>query len=152
MTELVKPEPTVFGPFDLIDRMFEDWPRTMPLRRPWLVTTDVVHDEMIPVEEYGDDEKFVVRAEIPGIDPEKDVEVTVSDGLLTIHGERHEEKKEDEKGYRRREFRYGSFTRNLRLPTGVKETDVKATYKDGVLEITVPTPKTSTTKVMVDKR
>ena len=89
---------------------------------------------------------------MPGIDPEKDVEVTVSGGMLHIRAERREEKNKDEKGYRRRELRYGSFSRSLPLPDGVEQSDVTADFKDGMLEIRVSIPKESATKVPVTKK
>lgn len=83
---------------------------------------------------------MVVRAELPGIDPDKDIEVTASDGVLHIHA-RREEKAEhtDKQGYRT-EFRHGSFVRNLPLPAGIKDEDITATYTDGVLEVRAPLP------------
>jgi HSP20 family molecular chaperone IbpA len=89
--------------------------------------------QMIRLEEFTEEGRYVLRAELPGIDPEKDVDVSVSDGILTIHGER----KEVEKEGRRTEFRYGSFTRAIALPTGADEHDITAVYDKGVLEITV---------------
>lgn len=88
----------------------------------------------IPVEDYVEEDTYVVRAEMPGIDPEKDVEVTVSEDLLTIRGERREEQKDRN----RREFRYGSFERTVRLPRGTRAEDIKASYTDGVLELRIP--------------
>ena len=99
---------------------------------------DLMESTALKVEEYEDDGQRVVRAEIPGIDPEKDVEITVSDHRLHIRAERRSETKtEDKKGYRS-EFQYGSFERTLRLPPGAGEDDVHATYVDGILEVRIP--------------
>ena len=95
-------------------------------------------DEAMKVEEFREDGTLVVRAELPGIDPDKDVELTVKNGYLTIHAARREEKKEEGKEHHRSEFTYGSFTRVIPLPVGTEETDVKATYTDGILEIRIP--------------
>ncbi|HEU5158411.1 MAG TPA: Hsp20/alpha crystallin family protein [Streptosporangiaceae bacterium] len=95
-------------------------------------------DQTIRVEDYVTDNAYIVRAELPGIDPEKDVEITVTGNLLRIHAERHVEQQEAH----RSEFRYGSFTRSLTLPEGVEAADVKADYNHGILEITVPLPET----------
>ena len=122
---------------DVFDRFFGRWPEWM--HRPVMVWDDDL-DDVLRVEEYRENGTLVVRAEMPGIDPEKDVEITVSDGMLHIHGERREEEKTEEKDYRRRELRYGSFTRDLPLPEQYSEGDVKASYKDGILEIRVPVP------------
>lgn len=86
------------------------------------------------IEETIDDGKYVVRAEIPGIDPAKDLELSVAGGVLTMHAER----KSETKGPHRSEFRYGSFTRSVRLPQGAREDKATADYKGGVLTVTVP--------------
>jgi HSP20 family protein len=92
-------------------------------------------ERAIRVEEYREDGNYTVKAELPGIDPDKDVEISVDHGLLTVHAERTEEKKEG----KRSEFLYGSFTRSIQLPEGVKEDDIKASYENGVLTVTAPT-------------
>ena len=95
-------------------------------------------DDAMKVEEFKEDNTMVVRAELPGIDPDKDVELTVANGYLTLHAERHEEKKEEDKERYHSEFKYGSFTRMIPLPAGAMEDDVKATYADGILELRMP--------------
>lgn len=152
MAALTKHEPVVerVGMFDRFDRMFDDWMKLLPLRRPMFGR--MWTDELIRVDEFRDNGTLVIRAELPGIDPDKDVELTVDNGMLTIEAERHEDKKVEEKGYLCREMRHGSFTRTLPLPTKVTEADIKASYKDGILEIRVPVPKTApTTKVPIAK-
>ena len=94
--------------------------------------------ELIRVEEFRDDGTLVIRADLPGIDPEPDVALTVSHGTLHIEAERREEEKREQKGYVRRELRYGSLSRSLPLPAGATEADITATYKDRVLEIRIP--------------
>lgn len=96
---------------------------------------------MVAVEEFTEDGTLVVRAEMPGIDPEKDVEITVSDGTLHIRAERAEEDEKKGRHFHRRELRYGSFARSLPVPEGVDEQKIAATYKDGILEVRVPLPK-----------
>jgi HSP20 family protein len=73
--------------------------------------------------------------------------------VLQIRAERRQEQDVDDKetGFRRRELRYGSFSRMLQLPPGVKESDITASYKDGILEIRVPTKKSSATRVPIDR-
>lgn len=91
------------------------------------------------VEERVEDDTYVLRAELPGIDPDEDVEIFVQDGMVTIKAERHEEvKSEEEKGTYRTEFHYGSFSRTLPLPAGADESAVSASYADGILEVRVP--------------
>lgn len=118
--------PTEF--MDYFDRMFETAAAPAPIR----------------VEEFVDDKTLVIRAEMPGVDPEKDVEVSISDGVLHISAERQEKEEHKDKNRYRSEFRYGSFTRNVPLPEGVKEEDIKASYKDGVLEVRTPMPEAVT--------
>ena len=126
--------------FSRFDRMFEEWARMMPFR-PMLFPRWREAEELIRVEEFREDRTVVIRADLPGIDPDKDVELTVSDGMLHIEAERREEEKREEKGYLRHELRYGSLSRSLPLPEGVTEADITATYKAGVLEIRIPEPK-----------
>lgn len=95
---------------------------------------------LIRVEEEVKDNVLTVRAELPGIDPEKDVEISVFEGQLHIRAERREESEQKEEGNYRSEFRYGSFFRAVPLPKGVKDADITATYKDGVLEVKAPVP------------
>jgi len=126
--------------FSRFDRLFEEWARMMPFR-PMSFPHWLEAGEPIRVEEYREDGTLVVRADLPGIDPDKDVELTVVGGMLHIEAERREEEKREEKGYLRREVRYGAVSRSLPLPEGVTEADITASYKDGVLEIRVPEPK-----------
>jgi len=88
------------------------------------------------IEDYVDDGHYVVRAELPGLDPEKDIHVTVEGDLLTVRAERREEEKEAH----RSEFRYGSLSRSIRLPASPDPKEVKAHYGKGILEVTVPVP------------
>ena len=98
-------------------------------------------DKWLRVEEVVDEGTLVVRAELPGIDPDKDVEISVANGVLHIRAERQEKSEEKKKDSYRSEFRYGSFARNISLPAGATESDVSASYTDGVLEIRVPVGK-----------
>jgi HSP20 family protein len=107
------------------------------------------------VEEYVDDGTLVVRAELPDIDPDKDVELSVADGVLHIRAQREEKPEKKDKDAYRSEFRYGSFVRNVPLPEGVKEDDITASYTDGVLEVRAPMPaeeeKPPVTKVPISR-
>lgn len=85
------------------------------------------------LEEFIRDGRYVLRAELPGIDPENDVDVSITGRELTIHGERSEEHREEY----RTEFRYGSFTRTVTLPPSADENDIRATYETGILEVSV---------------
>lgn len=85
------------------------------------------------------DREVKVTAELPGVD-EKDVEVTLSDDLLTIRGEKKREQEKKEESYHMVERSYGSFARSLRLPFAVDQSKVDARFKNGVLTITLPKP------------
>lgn len=125
-----------FDPFALFDRRFEDWVSRFPFRRG----ADGETGGLIRVDETRDDAEVVIKAELPGIDPAKDVEIVVSGGMLHIRAERRQEEETETKGYVRRELRYGTFFRTLELPEGVTADDIEATYADGILEIHVPMP------------
>jgi HSP20 family protein len=98
-----------------------------------------------PIESYVEGDKFTVRVELPGVDP-KDVDIKVAGGILTVKGA-HEQKTETKKrDFFLREIRYGSFERSIPLPEGMKAEDLKATYRDGVLELTATMPKEAVPK------
>jgi HSP20 family protein len=86
------------------------------------------------------DEELVLRADLPGIKPEE-VKIEVEGDLLTVSGEHKEENEEEREDYVRRERRYGSFSRSMSIPPGVKAEDIEAHTEDGVLEVRVPLPK-----------
>ena len=131
-------------PANWFNRMFEEWARSLPMRRLSGPGWSWPGEDLIRVDHYRDGNTDVIRAELPGIDPDKDVQITVSDGMLRIDAERRLEKKTEDKGYARHELHYGSLTRTLPLPEGVAESDIKAVYKDGILEIRVPVPERPT--------
>ena len=86
------------------------------------------------LEEYPDGDAYVVRAEVPGVDPEKDVKVSVADGRLTIAVERTEERTDKTHS----EFHYGTFARTVQLPPAAQEEHITARYDHGILIIRVP--------------
>jgi HSP20 family protein len=95
---------------------------------------DVTRGGLIRLEDHLTDTEYTIRAELPGLDPEQDVQISVSNSMLTIHAERREEKH----ARNRTEFRYGAFQRTVRLPANAVEEEVKARYANGILEIVVP--------------
>lgn len=92
------------------------------------------------VETFRRGDRLVVRADLPGLKKD-DVTVEVEDGVLTISGERSEEREEDRDDFYRTERSYGQFYRAIPLPEGVTGEQCEATFKDGVLEVTLPAPK-----------
>jgi HSP20 family protein len=123
-----------------------DWFDSFPNLMGWRPMASL---QAIRVEDFVEGDDYVVRAELPGIDPDKDVDITVQGGVLTIRAERKEEKSEKN----RSEFRYGSFVRSVRLPEGAKQDDVKAAYKDGILTVRVglAQPSTEAKKINVSR-
>ena len=106
-----------------------DW-----LESPWAGPPPFLAGQVFRLEESAGDDCYVIRAELPGLDPENDIEVTVDGRILTIRAERRQQ----DKGPSRSEFRYGSLARTVRLPAGVDPADVTARYGKGVLEVRVP--------------
>src|SRR5690242_10517460 len=106
-----------------------DW-----LDSPWTGRPPFPTGQVFRVEETSRDDCYVIRAELPGLDPENDIEVTLDGRILTIRAERRQE----DSGPYRSEFRYGSLTRAVRLPARVDAADVTARYDKGVLEISIP--------------
>jgi HSP20 family protein len=97
--------------------------------RRWVPAMDLIETET----------DFVLKADLPGVS-ESDVNIELEDNVLTISGERKAEHEERQAGYYRVERSFGSFRRALTLPEGVDPEAVKATFADGVLEVTVPKP------------
>ncbi len=93
----------------------------------WTPTTDMIET----------DAEYVVEVELPGLS-KKDIQINCQDNVLSIEGERKQEEKEERPGYLRSERSYGTFKRSIMLPTSIVEDKVKATFKDGVLRVTVP--------------
>ncbi|MFC5099403.1 Hsp20/alpha crystallin family protein [Kibdelosporangium philippinense] len=105
----------------------------------------------VRIEDYRDDGNYVVRAELPGMDPEKDIAITVEGSELLIKAERTVEKHDDTHS----EFSYGSFARRVHLPKAAVVEKVTARYDTGILEVTVPLNESSESKgiqVQIDKK
>jgi HSP20 family protein len=115
----------------LRNRMDRLWSRMTtedtPALADWSPASDVVESK----------DEIVIKAELPGID-EKNVDVEIESGVLTIKGERNAEKETEEKGYQRIERSYGSFLRSFALPPSVEPEKVSATFTNGLLEVHLP--------------
>jgi HSP20 family protein len=96
---------------------------------------------MPPVEAFERDHRLTVRVELPGMKKEE-IGITVTDGVLTIEGERTLENEEKKNEWYRNERTYGKFVRTVPVPEAVKVNEITATFEGGVLEITVPLPET----------
>ena len=106
------------------NRFFGEWPGTESFRGEWAPSLDVSETT----------ENILVKAEVPGMDA-KDIDISLANDVLTIKGKKEQEKEEN---YHRTERSYGSFSRSIRLPHEVQSDKIKASYKDGVLKITLP--------------
>jgi HSP20 family protein len=93
----------------------------------------VLDARVMRLEDEMKEGRYVVRAEMPGVDPAKDIDITVRDGQLTIKAERSEKKEFNG----RSEFSYGSFVRTVSLPAGADEDNIEATYDKGILTVSV---------------
>ena len=114
-----------------MDRLWENFFGERPLPKIW-------EREWAPSLEMSETkDNFVVKAEVPGIDA-KDIDISLTGDVLTIKGEKRQEKEEKEEDYHLVERSYGSFSRSVRLPAEVESNKIKASYKNGILAITLP--------------
>jgi HSP20 family protein len=119
---------------DSFDQLLDGWSDVF---RPVLFWPGHVLDTM-RVEEFSENGAEVVRAELPGLDPDKDLETSVVGDMLRIDTQRREDEKTEGRDYVRREHRYGTYHRDVPLPKGISQADIKASYKDGILEVRIP--------------
>jgi len=112
-----------------MDRLWESFfgERALEPAETWFPALDVTETK----------DNIVVKAELPGIDP-KDVEISLSGNVLTIKGEKKQEKEEKDENYHLVERRYGSFLRSIKLPVEVQEDKIEASCKNGVLKVVLP--------------
>lgn len=140
--DVAERSPSVWGrPFGQIDfdEWLDRWPELFARRWPESFRGFPGADTAFKLEEFTEDDgTFVLRAELAGIDPDENLEITVEDGLLKINAEREECSEESDNGNYRSEFRYGSLARSVRLPDGADEEGITATFKAGILEVRVP--------------
>jgi HSP20 family protein len=127
--------------FEKLRREFDDLLERFGFERGGLLKEWQTQTSRRPaIESYVDGDKFTVRVELPGVD-QKDVDIKVAGGVLTVKGSREEKHETEKRDFYRREFSYGSFERSITLPEGMKADDLKATFHGGVLELTAPMPK-----------
>jgi HSP20 family protein len=117
---------------EAMDRLFEE-----SLVRPFGQSTSALADNQLAVDIYKDKDQLVVKAAVPGIDPD-DLDISISGDVLKIQGETKSEKEVKQENYHRREFRHGAFGRSVRLPAEVDSTKAEATVKDGILTLSFP--------------
>lgn len=129
------------APFGLLRQMTSELDRVFD--EPWTTLAPPQFDEKAmwapKVDVVQKDDRLITRVDLPGVKKE-DVSVEVTDGSLVLSGERKSETSEEKDNIYRAEREYGSFYRSVPLPKGVKFDDVKATFTNGVLEVSVPVP------------
>jgi HSP20 family protein len=133
-------DPFRWDPFKELEEINERFNRVfgrLPARRESGREAMTVADWAPTVDITEDDKEYLIKAEIPEVD-KKDVKVTVQEGVLTIQGERKQEKEEKGKKFHRIERAYGSFVRSFTLPDEVAEDKLKAEFKDGMLLVHLP--------------
>lgn len=132
-----RPENNVDDLYDQMERMFDDF-----LANPFSLGSprgnELYYGSFSPRVDVSENEKQVtVKAEVPGLD-EKDLQVSISQGVLTIFGEKRAEREEKDSRYHRIERAYGSFRRAIELPCEVEEDNITATFNKGVLKVVLP--------------
>jgi HSP20 family protein len=134
---------TKWDPFRGMEDMFDRYTKALSSPR-WGSQEVMTTGDWAPRVDIAEtDKEFSIKAEIPEVKKE-DVKVTVDNGVLTIRGERKQEKEEKDKKFHRVERFYGSFMRSFTLPDNVDESEIEASFKDGMLNLTIP--KTKATK------
>jgi HSP20 family protein len=145
-------------PFEFMDRISDEMDRTfsrmfrdfgMP-RPSWLGRTPVRSAERAGlwaprIEAFQKEDRFIVRADLPGLKKD-DIQIDVTDDAMTIHGERRDEHEEQREGYYHTEREYGQFSRTIPLPEGVITDSAQASFKNGVLEISMQAPPAEATR------
>jgi len=129
-----------YEPWTLVNRLHSDINRIFDRQLGPMSGNDdsVVTTDWIPAVDIKEEpERFVMHADLPGVDP-KDIEITMENGLLTIRGQRHEEKQENANGYHRVERASGQFYRRFSLPDTADAEGITARGQNGVLEIVIP--------------
>lgn len=118
---------------NVMDRLFEQ-----PLARfPFRGASEDLGNPTLSLDVVETGDTFVIKAAVPGVDP-KDVEISVEDDVLTIRGEFSKQEESTEENYLRREIRYGSFQRQLRLPPTVEPEKAEAQFENGLLKLSIP--------------
>ena len=128
---------TKWDPFREMEDVFDRYSRAIGWPRRGTQEVMATGDWAPRVDIAETDNEFTIKAEIPEVNKE-DVKVTVDSGVLTIRGERKQEKEEKDKKFHRVERYYGSFTRSFTLPDNVDESKIEASFKDGMLNLQIP--------------
>lgn len=142
-TEIQKAPAGAMSPFDEIERLFEHllprgWPRPFAWERPlWSELSHRFELKAPRIDVIDRDAEIVIRAEIAGVD-KKDIDISVTDNTVTIKGKASHEERDEKGDYYRCEIARGAFSRTIGLPALVDGTKAKASFKDGMLELSLP--------------
>jgi len=128
-----------------IDRLFDDFGRGWPRMGATFPSRDVFSAVRPSMDVAETDKEIEISAEVPGLQ-ENEVQVDVSNDILTVRGEKNAEKEEKDKNYHLVERSYGSFSRSLQLPPGIDADQIKASLSNGVLKVVIPKPAASQAK------
>ena len=146
--EIMKPDRGLVSPFEEMERWFEE-----AFRRPFFAPSWMPRFKLPEfgttyptVDIFEDGTDVVVKAELPGMKKD-DIDVNISDDVVTISGEKRTEEKVEKKDFYRVERSFGSFTRTLRLPSEIQSDKAKASFKDGILEVRIPKTEAAVQKV-----
>ena len=135
--EIIRRDP--YDPWQLVNRLHRDWGTLFPPRvfgTPAVEASDIA-DWVPAVDISEEDDRFVIRADVPGVNP-SDLEITMEDGVLSIQGSRESTSEDEDNGLRRAERIRGRFRRSFSLPETANEEGIAADYNNGVLEIAIP--------------
>ena len=127
------------SPFERMDEFVEDLFRR-PFGRPLLARFPRIMEEIAPtpsVDIFEEGDNIVLKTELPGMTKD-DIEIKLTDDMITLSGEKKLEEKIEEKNYFRHERSYGSFSRSFTLPSEVQSDKAKASFKNGILEVRIP--------------
>jgi HSP20 family protein len=143
MASLIRWDPVceMDGMREAMEKLFDEG-NTRPMARAFWDVPSAPRMDL-----YQTEDAVVVKAGLPGVKPEE-IQVSVTDGVLTIRGEVKEEKEEKQKTYHLRERRYGSFSRSVNLPTNVDSEKADAQFENGVLTLTLPTAEEAKAKTI----
>ena len=128
---------TRFEPWSMIDLLARDLNHWNARRLPTHDAEGAVTDWVPAVDIVEEKDRFVLRADVPGVEP-SDIDVSMDAGVLTISGQRFEEKRDEESGLQRVERVSGRFFRRFSLPDTADAESIKALSKNGILEVTIP--------------
>lgn len=147
--QLARSDDFVGSPFSMMRRMAREMDRAFDRLfddfLPWRERRSsgrggaLAYDWEPRIEAYQEQDRFIVRAELPGMKKD-DLQVEVTEDAVTIQGERRQERRDERQGYYQSEWSYGSFYREIPLPEGALPDSADATFKDGVLQVTVQAP------------